>query len=366
MKRKLIYFVLVLLCLTACEQEYEYTAPDDRQIYVEVADMQSTYTRAQLWNSEADIIANGEFALSAYFNTTGDVPYFTHAWTYYFIPDKGQARWRFRDVENQDNLINFYWPNEGNLNFLAYMPRTMERCACTSVTDIKYDNAKGVQFKATLPATITDVTAEDRAAENSKQEFVYASRLNQGRDGGSVKLRFVHPFATVKFRLHQSHRDLVIHSIKLQGINRAGSFSKTETDTYEYFFNGNNGDKLDQNYLTYQNWTVTDTPGELKIDLEKKVPDDINYQSLIGGPYLTIPQVLDNIKLMVHYTWNGETHESSWYSIKTQGVPAWQPGHVYTYTLDLGDNKEEILFRVTTEKWQDGEDAGYENNYEIM
>lgn len=360
MKDKLIYFVIVLMCLTACSEEWEYS--DDRPIVVEVANMQSIHTRAHLWNSEADVIANGEFALSAYFNTADNTPYFTDAWTYYFIPDKGEARWRFRDVVNQDNLINFYWPNEGNLNFLAYMPRKMDKCACSSVTDIKYDNTNGVQFKATMPTEINDRTKEDRIAENGKQEFVYASRLNQSRNGGSIMLRFVHPFSTIKFRLHQSHRDLVIHSIKLKGVNCTGSFSKADTDTYEYYDEGTN---MDQDYLTYQNWT-TDTPAEILINLEKKVPEDIDYKSLIGGPYLTIPQALDNIQLMVSYTWNGESKESQWYYIKTDRIQAWLPGHVYTYTLDLGDNKEEILFSVTAEKWQKGEDAGYENNYEIM
>ena len=37
----------------------------------------------------------------------------------------------------------------------------------------------------------------------------------------------------------------------------------------------------------------------------------------------------------------------------------------YTYMLNLGDNKEEILFKAMIEPWEKGEDEEYENQYEV-
>lgn len=362
MKNRLLFIMFALLGvgIISCTKSEDTSAMQKKEIQVEIADMQSLHTRALLFNDLEDIKEQGEFALNAYLTKNGG-EYFTNAWVYYFIPDDGAARWRFRDVVNQDNLVNFYWPNDSNVNFVAYMPRVLGKSAC-DVDNISYSANSGVCFSAELPTTIDDTTPEKRKEENAKQEFVYATRLNQGRDGGAVQLRFVHPFAAIKFRLQQSHRDLTINSITLHGLKHSGTFSSTD-DTYAKYDNVTN---LGQDYLTSENWNVTSSnEDKLVINLNKRVPDDVNYQSQIGGPYIVIPQGLSNVKLSVNYTWNDKTVESDEFNISTSAIGTWQPGKIYTYILDLGDNKEEILFKVVVEKWDKGEDDGYENNYEV-
>lgn len=364
MKVRFIYFGIVLMTLVSCF-EIENVPSVQQKIEVEVDDVQSTKTRALLLDNKDDIINQGEFALNAYLKSGGE--YFTNTWVYYFKPDDGAARWRFRDQVNPNNLINFYWPNDNKLNFLAYMPRelsNLNESAC-SVTNLTYVASSGVQFTAAMPAVIEDKTEAEREAENSKSEFVYATRLDQGKNDGSVKLRFVHPFAAIKFRLQQSHRDLTINYISLHGLNTSGNFSSNE-DTYARY---NNGANPDQDYITVDNWSLTATPGDFKINLSKSVPYDVNYQSQIGGPYVVIPQQLNSgskdVKISVNYTWNDETVTSPQISISTSNVPSWLPGKIYTYILDLGDNKEEILFIVVLEEWDKGEDDDYENNYDV-
>ena len=40
-------------------------------------------------------------------------------------------------------------------------------------------------------------------------------------------------------------------------------------------------------------------------------------------------------------------------SIKSSSLTKWEAGKKYTYILNLGDNKEEILFKVKVEPWVD-------------
>ena len=345
----------------ACSKSEHMPTTQTQSIQLEVVGPSSAETRVNTMDSVDDIVSQGEFALNAYL-TPLNAEYFKDAWVYYFVTDDGAARWRFRDVVNQDYLIDFYWP-EGNVDFMAHVPRLVSKCAA-DISNIEFDPAtKQMSFDAVAQSVINDRTTAEREAENAKQEFMFATNFNQNQNGGAVKLRFVHPFAAIKFRLHQSHRALVINSITIHGLDKSGSFSTTD-DTYSIYVGGNQG----QDYITYNNWTTSNN-GSLTINLNKHVPEDVNYQSQIGGPYMVIPQQLKaggkEIKLSVNYSWNSETKESAQFSISTDHVPAWQPGNIYTYTLDLGDNKEEILFKVMVEEWSKGEDDGFENNYDV-
>lgn len=354
MKTKLLYMSFVLLGVSSCSKDDNISTIQDHKINVEVAGLQPLQTRVHQYNSVTDIIAEQGFALNSYLSKNTN-SYFENVWTYYFVPDNSiVGQWRFRD---NANIRDYYWPNDSDLNFVAYAPRDLSRSVAI-ISNISYNN--GITFSAKLPETITDKTESDRATENAKPEFMYALRKSQDRDNDPVSLRFVHPFAAIKFHLEQSHRNLKIHYIKLHGLSLSGTFASTE-DTSE----ANNKD-----YLTYRNWTAGDKK-TLTIDLEKSVPDDVNYDSSIGGPYLVMPQGLVGVELSVYYTWDDDndqtenTKESGKISIRTNEIPAWQPGKNYTYILDLGDNKEEILFKVIVEEWDKGEDDDYENSFEV-
>ena len=115
-----------------------------------------------------------------------------------------------------------------------------------------------------------------------------------------------------------------------------------------------------------KDWKPEGESGEMQINLSKIVPDDVNYHSAIGGPYLVMPQSLENVQLSVNYSWDKyQDQESAKFSIFTDKVTAWQPGIIYTYYLDLGDNREEILFRVEVEEWIPGEEGEYENSFDV-
>lgn len=356
MNIRAIYIGLLLLGIVSCAKEAvnDGCAISDKPIEIEVTDP-STSTRVDTLNSYDDILAEDGFTLDAYLDSN-DRPYFSDSWVYFF-----NGNWRFRDVVNTGNLIDFYWPNDDNVNFIAFIPRD-DTNSPVKRQNIRYSAREGMVFNCALPSVINDRTDAEREMENLKSEFVYASCLDKGKDDGSVKLHFVHPFAVVNFRLYQSHRDLTLHSITISCLSNSGTYRNTN-DTYETYPNG-------QDALTYAHWSSASSNDSVTINLEKSVPEDINYTSHIGGPYLVIPQVLSDgakdVKLSVNYSWDTNIGVNSTpKSISTVSVPAWQPGKRYTYFLDLGDNKEEIIFKVLVEAWEKGEDDDYENNYDV-
>ena len=345
MRRRIIhkwtFFVAMLLFFVAC-QKVEDT-PEKEKIRLQVLEeVLSATSRAYLFQPE-NMVMEEEFRLDAYYFDANNrsCSYFSNANIVYF-----EGNWRFREwVNGTSQLIDYYWPNdETNLHFLAVMPKDLSS-SIVDAANLSF-NSNGVLFSCTRPNVIKD------SVEANVKEFVYAYTAAPDR-GENVGLRFVHPFAAIKFRLHQSHRDLSIHSITLKNVYTTGTFcNRVDTRSEVPLLSA---------------WTQTGSPGELKIEIEKTVPAEINFGAEIGGPYLVIPQSISGVKLQINYTWNTDVKKDSGeLSIQIPGEhETWDPGKVYTYTLDLGDNKEEILFKVSVEPWVKGETGAYENEYDV-
>ena len=89
------------------------------------------------------------------------------------------------------------------------------------------------------------------------------------------------------------------------------------------------------------------------LNFNKKVPEDINYNTVFVGPILVLPQALDNVILnIIAERTDGTTYNKA---LNFNDVEAkdrkWEPGKKYTYTLQLDDNNEEILFKIEVEPW---------------
>jgi hypothetical protein len=91
------------------------------------------------------------------------------------------------------------------------------------------------------------------------------------------------------------------------------------------------------------------------------------------------PDDSDDVCITINYTWDnakdaddvidGDENtvpDDNVYQItrpiKLTGITEWVSGRKYTYILNLGDNKEEILFQVKVDPWDKIE---YENEIEI-
>lgn len=348
--KKWIYVLMIgMLGCVACSTEDDVSFSDEK-IQVAVSDALQIDSRAYLFNdSNAHRLQDeAEFALDAYIRNT---PYINGAWVSFIFDE-----WRFQDIQHPGTLFDFFWPSDGSkVDFLAYAPRDLFNKFLGTISDITH----GMSFTCTLPETIDVSTSDKLDAVNNKREFIYAYRTGLGRSDKPVDLCFVHPFACIRFKLKQGHRDLTVHDIILNDIALQGKYTNTN-DTKITYASGQSG-------LTTTFWNEL-VRQKLTMKIERDVPNGIQYGSWMGPSLLVIPQALTGVSLQVKYTWISNTNE---YKEKTTDpfnlptITQWEPGKIYTYTLDLGDNKAEILFNVEVEEWKRGEDDGKENYIEV-
>lgn len=315
-------------------------------------------SRATIFETQDDLQntdngkGGGYFTLYA-FTGGSDTPFINGTQVRY---QKGTGRWRFYAGES---YFEYYWPQSGTYDFFACMPHGNQQ---KNITGITYDNAQG---KVTLTCQMQSTTEDDdKTTDDSKdplgQETIIAYTPSLSKESGAVNMYFVHPFAAIYFKLKQAHRDLKIHSIKFENIYLGGTATINEETTGE----------------TVVGWTpISDSKKTFTIPVEKMIPTELNFDAEIGGPYLVMPQDFgkgtkvdtDDVKITIKYTWNdgidngSDTHEFT-RSITTNNIKRWIAGNKYTYILDLGDNQEEILFKVQVEPWVSG---GQKNEIDI-
>ena len=332
MRQMHIYAALVMMLLCGCSKEIpvediSYEESDCAIKVVPVMDSEKAATRASLYNNESDLrgdylytYAYREGTSLLYFGSgvkfsTEDVDISNHRWLFY--GDGGYKK--------------FYWPLEGALDFFAYAPSNNGYVQVNPA-------ANPPQFTADMPLTNTGETVHQ---ENMK-EFLYSYAPDRDKTGGTVPLAFRHPFAGIVFKGSQSHRDLTVKSITIDGIKYKGTCSlDSETGA--------------------TNWSLTESAGKLDLNIGKIIPGDVNFYSELCGPYLVLPQSNDGTEenkiLSVTCHWKGYNPNSDAESDDTKTLTGkisndWEAGKIYTYTLDLGNSREEILFKVSVAPWK--------------
>lgn len=335
-----LYILFLLSGIMACERDN----PSSEEGTIGFGVVQDD-TRTTVFESNNDLIdpgkGGGNFTVSAY-EEDKETAYISSQRVWYFADD---GRWRFWD-EATNNVTHRFWP-KGNLDFFAYMPynRTLGN---TGVTIGTYSAQTGPSFSCTLPLD----------GQNDLQEFIYAYSTGQNKNStgskgekGIVQLRFVHPMSAVVIKLDQSYRMKVI-SVGLSGIYNSGTYRNAH-NTLD--FDGNqNGN------FTQVCWTPSGAKDKtLTAPVGKEVPDEINYGSPIGGPYMVMPQSLEGVSIKITFERDDQTPETRSAIIYRDDVPNWEPGMVYTYSLTLGDPLEEIMFNVYVDEWKV---IGYRND----
>lgn len=281
----------------------------------------------------------GSFTVSAYIDGT-ETPYIDSAWVWY------SAGWHFREGDDYEH-IQYFWPHTSKkLNFFAYMPAFQNtdvfgRCG---VNDITYTDADGPMFSCTLPLTKDDDHNDSTMDQDHLQEFIYAFEENLDRRtrDGYADIMFTHPFAVIWLKLKRAHHDLKINHVSFTRIYSQGRFTHSST--------------------TPVKWEPTGSRGDLTLTVNRRVPDELQHNTVIDGPFIVMPQDIavtgpDSALLTVNYDYDNNV-EIEQVTGKDISIPLpapddrWLPGYAYTYVLDLGDNNDTIKFKVEVEGWK--------------
>ena len=334
MIRTFRYIVLAVLLLASCSEKGLRTDSENAiRLIIDVPQTRATLFEgaASLLNEE---IGGGDFTVSAYVAGNGQ-QYIADARVNYF---KAAGDWRFATMSGGlINYFDYYWPKDEKLNFFAHMPMDASQAA---VTDKGYTDGQP-WFSFSLPLYAYDPEEADTNVPASSpnqetlREFIYAYAPGQNKASqdaaNGVQLQFRHPFAALYFDLGKSYR-MKLKSLTVMNIDFEGTYSYDGSD-----------------------WGLTQTgAGNLYISVMADVPsDELNFNSHIGGPYIVMPQdVTNDVKLrIIGSRLGGEVYDHT-VSLAALGLPeAWEAGMKYTYTLNLGEADEEILFKVRVEEW---------------
>ena len=326
---------LTLLLLHSCQEEIALDESNQISFTTSVQD-QTSISRATIFENQNDILndaadgkGGGNLTMHAYVRNTGTERFEDRAW--YF-----NGVWRFYDASS-NKFYNHYWPNY-RMDFFAYMPWSGSQRR-KYITVGNYTQGTGLTINCTMQET-TNLEDVDG------QETIIAYTPDKHKE--TVNLHFVHPFAAVSFELKQAHRNLTINWIRFNNVYLTGTTTLNATTESN----------------TQITWSPTGSTSSFTIPVNKKIPDDINFGAKIGGPYLVMPQSLTSATITINYHWDNQKNaddpvtgdedtntNNEIYQIKRTLTGNWLAGNKYNYVLNLGDNKEEILFYVEVEPW---------------
>lgn len=241
-----------------------------------------------------------------------------------------------RDVTNSVNVDSY-----GTLDFVGYVPYDLPTSTYDNEYKVTYEYSGTPavpHFTATLPYTVGTPNTFNDTNQETLQEFLVAYSPNRTKTtsnsgslaAGVVPIDFQHPFALVNFFLKEAKRSTVIHSISLSELSVSGIF-----------------------YGTPWTWDTTSaTKAKLSFDLNDPtgltVPDNVNFNALLGGPFVVIPQALSTAN---NLTVNCKLPDAVAADQQATIATTWQPGYIYNYYLDLGTDPNHILVDVEVEPW---------------
>ncbi|MCQ2127625.1 MAG: fimbrillin family protein [Bacteroidaceae bacterium] len=189
-----------------------------------------------------------------------------------------------------------YWPQATILNFLAYANMPLDQSATIAST--------GVSTEHTVPATASQ-----------QKDILFGYYQGNGGNTGTAEIRFNHPLTAVRFKYGEMDGNPTIKRISLSGVAPSGtatmiqdgSIAWSEIDSHNGIVSQENLSGLPVNATT----------------------------SVIGEPFLIIPQNVAtlNVKVMVTFT-----DDTVLEGILNTG--AWKAGYTNTYTIGYKDEWE--------------------------
>ncbi len=299
-KKVTLLLLLVAGLLTGCGNDAadEMTTPsktEEKEIRLNADSWQmmdgNASTRVTTFDNATALQTEGAFTCSVYNE---------NATTIYDGINAVHVNWNNTTWVFSDGTHN--WPDNGNLDFFAYMPATKP----DYITAITYDvsgspAAPHLSFTCDMTQTI-------------EKEFVYAlttgqNKTDQGTSG--VTMTFKHPFTRIIFHLTNTD-NVTVNSISIAGLFTTGT------------------------YTHGTGWSSTSGSGSLN--------------GVLDTPYIVIPNNYGSKTLTVNATWE------EWGDDVTADVSAsvafdWAAGTSYTYNLTLSKYALKVDTSKYTEQW---------------
>ena len=285
----------------------------------------------------------------------------------------------------------YYWPNSGNLDFIAFAPATGPGITRTDST----------HFSVT-----------PNASPASQQDFIYAVVRNQNRitNGSGVALNFRHTESKIIIQLKNTASDLnfTVKDVAIGYIKPTGAFApvyKTADGSQSGFCT--NGTAISNTtiateagyYITGSAWTASGTETSYsQTATTTSYPKNTTTAVALPSDMILIPQALtvatqysaatagaafngacikvelkiqDNLNNYIIGTSAAEDYVTAIWPL---AATTWLPGHQYTYTVDLSGggyyetnqtstdenldplltNAEIKFVNVTVDSWIDG------------
>lgn len=320
--------ILSCLLLPGCTKSDIIPEGKLRQEITLTADVASIATRSELITEAS--IGSHRLHLDGY-HTSTDTEYLSSnalkegdGWIFF----KGN----FRDYK-------YYWP-DFDLDFFAYAPYDL---SSTRVQVLSPYVASTPQFTYSGQDPITEVT------QRNLREFVcfYKSGCSYKSDN-PLHIAFHHPFSQVSFKLDQSIRG-TIKSVRITGIKNSGTATVTDAEPYALWNAGGEDTCI---LVDFSQMEAYSAHGGIRY------PEDINNDSHLAGPFITVPQDLgDQVHLEVIYTALGSDHATTSMTtinklkLNDSPVNQWNAGNRYVYALTLNGAANEIFVAVTISDW---------------
>ena len=256
--------------------------------------------------------------------------------------DPESKEWSYANVR--------YWLPDEEHSFVAVHP-----AGATGISDTQYSGST-LSFNLTLPADYRSnpdllVAAHRRMYEELSSPF-------EKDPQAYVRFSFNHVMSRINFKVKNegAAQEVKIKKIELQGINRTGTFTVTPAPL------SSGGDRTDDHISS---WTGIANKGDLIAALDVNIPDtEVRDLFPDNNALFMIPQP-DNKDVITRITYDlyddGKKHDEDYTLIAQEPIGGWQPGKMYTYTLDIKPLQSNVSMTLSVSDWL----MGAENNVDV-
>ena len=215
-----------------------------------------------------------------------------------------------------------YWQTGKTYDFYALHPSAFPDGMTAAVSENGTITVTGFDCSATGADAIDLMTA-------SQTGIIYQA----GETPQPVTLEFKHELARLRFTVKSEISSLTVTSFSVYGVNYAGNFEKTTTNTHW----------TDLTLCT----SADDTPYQTTGPLELNTTDGLE-RNIFGDVLLPPHETLDNARLRITYRFPGETTDrESVINLKIPGkTEAWTAGESYGYTLTIKGGSLSVTVKI--------------------